>query len=111
LLNFWQAWSEPCLGELRRLQALSAAGKHAPVVIAFHGAAAPKGFEELRKSLGLTFALVPDPEHRVARAFGVRCWPTTIALGPDGAVEGIQLGAWHEHAYPPDQPGDKRAAT
>jgi peroxiredoxin len=93
LITFWQSWSVPCLKELRRLQALqNADGRGTPVVVAFHGGAAPKSFDEIRKEHGLSFAIVQDAEHRVARGFGVRCWPTTITVDPDGRIEHIRLG-------------------
>lgn len=93
LLTFWQAWSAPCLAELRRLQALrDAEGRAAPFIVAFHGGAARRTFDDIRKEHGLSYPIVQDAEHRVARRFGVRCWPTTIAITPDGLIERIQLG-------------------
>ena len=93
LMTFWQSWSAPCLTELRRLQALqNADSRGTPVIVAFHGGAAPESFDEIRKEHGLSFAIVQDAEHRVARRFGVRCWPTTIMVDPDGRIEHIQLG-------------------
>ncbi len=98
LLNFWQSWSAPCLKELRRLQSVHEAGKGSPVIIAFHGGAADeKALSEVRKQLGTSFAFVQDSEQRVARMYGVRCWPTTIAVNPAGDVEHIQMGVAHEH--------------
>jgi thiol-disulfide isomerase/thioredoxin len=101
-MNFWQSWSAPCLKELQRLQGLLQRGREngqkAPFIVAFHGGADARGLDEIRKRLGVLFALVPDPEHRVARMFGVRCWPTTIALNPNGDVEHIQMGVSHEHS-------------
>jgi peroxiredoxin len=97
LLNFWQAWSAPCLAELRRLQGVHEAGKGSPVVIAFHGGADGKTLSEVRKRLGTSFAFVQDSEQRVARLYGVRCWPTTIAVNPAGDVEHVQMGVAHEH--------------
>jgi peroxiredoxin len=56
----------------------------------------------LRKELGLTFPLVHDAQHRVARRYGVRCWPTTITVGSDGCVEHIQLGSARQYQGPKD---------
>jgi peroxiredoxin len=93
LLTFWQSWSAPCLAELRRLQALQdAEGRAAPFIVAFHGGAARRNFDDIRKEHGLSYPIVQDAEHGVARRFGVRCWPTTIAIAPDGLIERIQLG-------------------
>ena len=93
LITFWQSWSVPCLRELQRLQALQDAdSRGSPEIVAFHGGAAPESFDEIRKEHGLSFAIVQDAEHRVARGFGVRCWPTTIMVDPDGRIEHIQRG-------------------
>ena len=97
LLNFWQSWSAPCLTELSRLQHLYKAGKDTPFIVALHGGSNSDAIAEIRKRLGLSFALVQDWQQRVARRYGVRCWPTTIAIGPDGCTEHVQFGTAHEH--------------
>lgn len=102
IINFFQAWSSPCLTELARLQALHDDEKTTASVVAFHGGQDAKSLDELRKELGLTFPLVHDAQHRVARRFGVRCWPTTITVGSDGCVEHIQLGSARQYQGPKD---------
>ena len=102
IINFFQAWSSPCLTELARLQALHDDEKITASVVAFHGGQDAKSLDELRKELGLTFPLVHDAQHRVARRYGVRCWPTTITVGPDGCVEHIQLGSARQYQGPKD---------
>lgn len=102
IINFFQAWSSPCLTELARLQALHDDEKITASVVAFHGGQDAKSLDTLRKELGLTFPLVHDAQHRVARRYGVRCWPTTITVGPDGCVEHIQLGSAGQYQGPKD---------
>jgi len=97
LVNFWQSWSAPCLTELARLQRLVEAGKGTSVVVALHGGTNAEALAEIRKRLGLSFTLVQDREQTVARQYGVRCWPTTIAFGADGRAKHIQYGRAHEH--------------
>jgi len=93
LITFWQSWSAPCLAELRRLRRSQNAGQRgAPVIVAFHGGAPRKDFDDICEEHGLSLTIVQDAQHRVARRFGVRCWPTTIAIDPDGRIERIQLG-------------------
>jgi peroxiredoxin len=93
LMIFWQSWSAPCLAELRRLRRLQNAGQRgAPFIVAFHGGAPRKDFDDICKEYGLSLTIVQDAEHRVAREFGVRCWPTKFAIDPDGRIERIQLG-------------------
>src|SRR5262249_54437181 len=96
LLNFWQSWSAPCLAELSRLQRLDEAGKGTPFIVALHGGSNSDALADIRKRLGVSFVLVQDWQQRVARRYGVRCWPTTIAIGPDGRAEHVQVGIAHE---------------
>jgi peroxiredoxin len=104
LLNFWQSWSAPCLAELSRLQRLHDAGKGAPFIVAVHGGSNGGALEAIRKRLGLSFALVQDSEQQIARQYGVRCWPTTIAIAANGRAENIQFGMAHEHRGAAGQP-------
>jgi peroxiredoxin len=103
LLNFWQSWSAPCLAELRRLQRLQESGKGTPFIVAFHGGNNSDALDEIRKRLGLSFALVQDSRQRIATRYGVRCWPTTILVGADGRAEHIQFGIGHEQIRTPEQ--------
>ncbi len=104
LLNFWQSWSAPCLKELQRLQSLyrpASGGRKpppdVPLIVAFHGGKDAKALERIRKELGLSFIVVQDAEQRIARKYGVRCWPTTIGLDGAGIVESIQFGLSPTH--------------
>jgi len=113
LLNFWQSWSAPCREELGRLQRLHEAGREAPFIVAFHGGKNSDALGEIRKRLRLSFPLVQDSQQRIARQYGVRCWPTTISVGADGRVEHVQFGIAHEHERGPvrEQVGAVRASA
>ena len=100
LLNFWQSWSAPCLSELSRLQRLYQAGKGTPFIVAFHGGKNREALDEVRKRLGLSFALVQDSQQQIARQYGVGCWPTTVSVDADGHAEHIQFGIAHEQIRP-----------
>ncbi len=92
LLTFWQSWSTPCLAELHRVQAMRDADKAAPFILAFHGSHDSRNLDAICNEHGLSLPVVEDAEHRVAGAFGVRCWPTTIEIDPEGRISRIQLG-------------------
>ena len=100
ILNFWQSWSAPCLSELSRLQRLYEAGKETPFIVAFHGGNSRDAIAEIQRRLGLTFALVQDSQQRIARQYGVQCWPTTIRVGADGRAQHVQFGTGHETPPP-----------
>ena len=64
--------------------------------MAFHGGNDQKAIADLRKRHGLTFPLVQDRDQVIARQYGFTCWPTTIAINPDGSIGRMQLGAVRE---------------
>jgi hypothetical protein len=82
---------------------LQEAGKGTPFIVAFHGGNNTDALDEIRKRLGLSFALVQDSRQQIARRYGVRCWPTTITIGADGRAEHIQFGIGHEQIRTPKQ--------
>ena len=92
MLSFWQAWSAPCLAELRRLSTMyGRPTEEQPTIVAFHGGP-QSDLDRVRKELALPFTLVQDVDQVVARLYGVRCWPTTVTIGPDARVEHVQFG-------------------
>ena len=62
----------------------------------------------IREQHGFSFVLAHDAEQRIARLYGVRCWPTTISVNPDGLIDHVQFGIAHQHASRPN--GDKAGA-
>ncbi len=93
VLAFWQSWSAPCVRELLRLQRLSTdASSRAPVVLAVNGGEPRSVLDEARRQHDLTLTLIEDPGQRIARLYGVTCWPTTVAINPEGIVRRVQFG-------------------
>jgi peroxiredoxin len=100
LLLFWQSWSAPCVAELRRLQALHERGGEEPLaILAIDDGEEPGVAARVRAELGLTYAVVADPHRRIARTYGVRCWPTTVLINGKGVVERVHLGVAHEPKF------------
>ena len=112
ILNFFQSWSAPCIRELQRLQALQKKRPKGggPSIVAFHGGNDEKEVAALRKRHGLTFPLVQDRDRVIARRYGITCWPTTIAINPDGFIGRMQLGAVRE-AEPATRPAKSNSAS
>lgn len=111
ILNFFQSWSAPCIRELQRLQALQEKRPKGggPYVVAFHGGNDEKAVADLRKRHGLTFPLVQDRDQVIARQYGITCWPTTIAINPDGSIGRMQLGEVRE-SKPATRPAKSASA-
>ena len=108
ILNFFQSWSAPCIRELERLQTLQKKQPKGggPSIVAFHGGNDEKAVADLRKRHRLTFPLVQDRNQAIARQYGITCWPTTIAINPDGSIGRMQLGALQE-----TEPATRRAKS
>lgn len=106
LLLFWQSWSAPCRKELQRCQRLHAEGGRngeALEIIGVHGGQDAKAMHALSEELGTRFCLTQDGEHRIARLFGVRCWPTTVRIGRDGALREATFGLLPELETEPSE--------
>jgi hypothetical protein len=79
------------------------AGERAPLIVAFHGGKERKSLDEIRKQHDLSFPLVQDADQRIARMYGVRCWPTTISINADGLVSHVQFGLSPKRAPLPER--------
>ncbi|HEY3240699.1 MAG TPA: redoxin domain-containing protein, partial [Acidimicrobiia bacterium] len=97
-LVFWKSWSSPCLKELRYLQRLQDQSPgEGPVILAIGDGEDPRQVDEIARQHDLRFALVGDPDRRVARGFEINCWPTTIQIDETGLVRSVHLGMTPEH--------------
>ena len=93
LLMFWKFFSKPCLVELRRLQYLhDRGGRQAPVIMAIGDGEDPERIAEIARAHQLRFALVADPDRRIAQAYGVNCWPTLVSINEEGFIDAIHSG-------------------
>jgi peroxiredoxin len=100
LLVFWQSWSAPCLHELRRLEQVRRQ-RGGPSVLAVNGGEDRGVLRAVRRTHGLFFPLIYDPDQLIAARWGVRCWPTTVSINEDGIVDRVQFGLADEADEPP----------
>ena len=93
LLNFWATWCQECRPEMpmfeRLHRELGAQGLNVIGINAREGTAAIRGYA---KELGLTFALVLDPNGEINAAYGVIGLPTTFLIGRDGRAVALAVG-------------------
>ncbi len=90
VLNFWATWCGPCRMEIPAFSDFATTHPEIPVLgIAVDGSAA-----ELRRaseSLGITYpVLIADGPTKAS--YGVETLPTTVIVGPDGAVRHAHAG-------------------
>jgi thiol-disulfide isomerase/thioredoxin len=87
LLNFWATWCEPCRAELPSIERLRAALAHRPfAVLAVQMGGNARSARDTAEKLGLSFSLLLDRDSAATAAWGVKLLPTSILIGPDGAV-------------------------
>ena len=104
VLLFWKSCSRPCLAELRRLQHVHDRGdQRAPVIMAVGDGETPERIAEVARAQQLRFTLVPDPDRRIARRYGVNCWPTLLSINEEGLIDAIQSGVTHDRGGVPKQ--------
>lgn len=92
LLNFWASWCEPCKEEMPSLQAL--ADRHADrlVVLTVNLKEAPETIARFVRSSGLRLPIVRDADGSMARAWGVRIYPSTVLIDAKGKVRSVVRG-------------------
>jgi len=104
VLNFWAGWCPPCVDELPALEALAA--RHAAqglVVVAVNHRETDKAISKFMQFMPLTHSrVVRDADGAASQAWGVRVFPTTVAVARDGRVAFTVVG---EAAWSGDEAG------
>lgn len=88
---FWAPWNEAAVAELAsRVEDEKNGG---PRVIAIHPEGNAKAIASALGDVGLEkLASRTDRGSKIARAWGVRVWPTTVIIGRDGRVSAVAYG-------------------
>ncbi len=87
VLNVWASWCPPCRKEmpsLERLGKIAGGGRFAVVGMSIDGDA--KIAREFLTQNGITFRNFIDPNKKIADALGVRAYPETFLVAPDGKL-------------------------
>ena len=100
-LNFWATWCPPCRGEMPEIQALYEEFGYNEDELVVLGVASPNMGQEgdtdyvaaFLAENGYTFPVVMDEQGVFAFMYGIRAYPTTFMLSPDGTVYGYVEGA------------------
>ena len=97
LLDFWTYGCVNCMHVIPDLQRLEAEYAEELVVIGVHSAkfsheAATESIRQVVLRYDIEHPVVNDSELAVWQAWGVRAWPTTVLIDPDGNVVGGHEG-------------------
>ena len=100
VLNFWASWCEPCRAEMPTLQQLPLVlGEDRVAVLAVNFKEGPRRIAQFTQAAGVTLPVALDPQGEVARAWGVKVFPTTVLIDPDGRARQRIRGEvdWSSH--------------
>lgn len=87
LVNFWASWCEPCRAEMPSLELLEQRHeKQGLQVVAVNFRETDAAVRRYLDQSALTLRILRDVDGAAAKAFGVRVFPTTVAIGRDGRV-------------------------
>lgn len=93
LINFWASWCAPCLAEMPLLASLADAhGSDKLVILAVNFKESGAVVQRYVERNSLTLPVLLDPLGTMARAWGVRVFPTTVLVASDGRVVGVVRG-------------------
>ena len=85
VLNFWASWCEPCRSEMPSLELLAERyAKDGLDVIAVNFRETDAAIARFMALMPVTLPVVRDGDGSAARAWGVRIFPTTVAVARDG---------------------------
>ena len=103
VINFWATWCEPCREEMPSLALLGQSQSDKLRVLAVNFKEAQAAVNQFAAATGLTIPTLSDPDGALARAWGIRVFPSTVLIGADGQVRSVVRGArdWHGEAAAP----------
>lgn len=93
LLNFWASWCEPCRSEMPTLQQLADLyGPERLTVLALNFKEAPATAQRFVQRTGLRLPVLLDQGGAIARACGVKVFPSTLLVASDGRPRQLLRG-------------------
>lgn len=93
LVNFWASWCAPCRVEMPLLQAVpELLGEDRVAVLAVNFKESPRTVARFVASQQWRVPVLLDPAGEVARAWGVKVFPTTLLIDPQGHARHVVRG-------------------
>ncbi len=97
VINFWGTFCEPCVTEMPEFQRQYEKWKdEGLVIVAINLSENTLTVNNFVKSMNLTYPILRDSGRKTERKFGVRQYPTTFFVKPDGNIMEIFPGGMTE---------------
>jgi peroxiredoxin len=93
VLVFWKTWCLSCRNELIAMKTLLHEYRNRLVLIAVNIGESREDVRAFKRHFLLDFPVSLDPAARVASAYGIRVWPTTILIDRHGLVYWTSTGS------------------
>ena len=87
VLNVWASWCPPCRREMPSLERLSKSANREHIAVA--GISTDESVNAVREFVAkhsITFEIFTDTPSNVANTLGVRVFPETLLISPDGKI-------------------------
>lgn len=92
LLHFWATWCQPCREEMPLLISLSQRLKNKLVILAVTVDSSASEVKAFFGDFKPDFPILLDLKHQVASLYGIRQFPETLLIGPDGKISELYRG-------------------
>jgi len=93
IVDFWATWCEPCRQELPQLQKLHQKyGAQGLTIVGVSVDEKSDGLGDFLGKLGISFAVVHDPQHQVTGRFSPPRMPSSYVIDRGGVVRYVHAG-------------------
>ncbi|MDP2308149.1 MAG: TlpA disulfide reductase family protein [Pseudomonadota bacterium] len=92
VLNFWGSWCGPCVQEIPEFATWAEQHADVPILGIAQGSGSGEKLAKSATRLGVTWPVL-ESSPAVLSAYGVQVYPTTVIVGPDGAIKQVVRGA------------------
>ncbi|WP_337101743.1 redoxin domain-containing protein [Paenibacillus sp. YIM B09110] len=97
VVNFWGTFCPPCVKEMPEFERQYAKWKdHGLVILAINLSEDTLTVNNFVRQFDLNYPILRDVSRKTERSYGLRSYPTTFFIGPDGKIMEIKVGGMTE---------------